>query len=87
MAYPRLTILLCTTHWRGSVLICQTGGPDSQARLSGKVHKDGHAILCALTFAFFFNKEPKIDLLYEVFCMFDIDVMYDAISRCSKLSI
>ena len=39
---------LCTTHWRGSILISLRGVPFSEARPFGKVHKDGHAILYGL---------------------------------------
>ena len=35
-------------------LICLAGVPISHARSSGLVHKDGHAILYALNFAFKF---------------------------------
>ena len=33
--------------------ICQIGVPSFQTCPLGKVHKDGHAILCATSFAYF----------------------------------
>lgn len=46
------TLAMHTPIWRGSILInVVRGSKVSQARPLSQVHKNGHAILCALTFA------------------------------------
>lgn len=55
-----------TPLWRGSILInVVRGSKVSQARPLGQVHKDGHAILCVLTFASTFNNVKPNKLMYH----------------------
>ena len=51
MAFPCQTVSAMHTLMAWCDLICLAGVPISHARSSGLVHRDGHAILCALTFA------------------------------------